>query len=444
LDNGIGRRAQASMRQTAIGTRSGPPRSPSLRPITIPDWAVWIVIALGVLLRVVWIVTVDANPVSDFMVYLERASSLAGGFGYATPDRSPTAYWPVGYPAFLAVTLAIGGRHLIAAKLANILIYVATAGLLLATGRRIRAGGSGFLAVTYVSLSPNHIAYANLLASEPLALLTVAGTFYAFVRLAGAQRPFPWLAAGCVSFVLGVYVKPQLLWLPLLLAVAASALQKNCSVLRRTTAFYAAIVIAVAPWACRNHRVFGKWIPISTNTGVNLYIGNNQHANGSYVWSEDVRAPLVGVNEAEADERARELAGRHILEHPWRTVTLALRKQVYLWATDAEGIGLNLSGMQHPSSIEVAALTAMKVLSQLVYTCCLGLSLYGLMQCWRHRRTARANSWLLALPLVTVLYYSLLHSVFFGASRFHFVFVPFLFLYGDAVFVRRDARETCV
>ena len=57
---------------------------------------------------------------------------------------------------------------------------------------------------------------------------------------------------------------------------------------------------------------------------------------------------------------------------------------------------------------------------------------------------ARANSWLLALPLVTVLYYSLLHSVFFGASRFHFVFVPFLFLYGDAVFVRRDARETCV
>jgi len=397
-------------------------------------------VALGVLLRVVWIGVVNTNPISDFMVYLERANSVADGFDYALPDHSPTAYWPIGYPAFLGLTLPIGGRNLIAAKLVNILFYAATAGLFRATGKQLRADGSGFLAVAYVSLSPNHISYANLLAAEPLALLTVAGTFYSFVRLVSARRPLPWLAAGCVFFVLGVYVKPQILGLPLLLAIATCALQKNCSVLRRTAVFYAAVVIAVAPWAYRSHTIFGGWNLVSTNGGVNLYIGNSPHADGSYVWNEDLRAPLAGLNEAEADRKARELAGRHILEHPLRTVTLALRKQVYLWATDWEGITWNAKGMQQPSSIEMAALAGLKILSQLIYMCCLGLSVCGLIRHWKHRGTVRADPWLLALPLVVVLYYSSLHSLFFGTARFHFVFVPMLLLYGDELFVRREAR----
>jgi 4-amino-4-deoxy-L-arabinose transferase-like glycosyltransferase len=429
------------MRHAAAGIGSGPSRSASCESITIPDGAVWLLIALGVLLRVAWIGVVDANPVSDSLVYLERASSIADGFGYATPDHLPTAYWPVGYPAFLGLMLAIGGRDLIVAKLANILIYAATAGLLHATGKQLRADGTGFLAVAYVSLSPNHVSYANLLASEPLALLTVAGTFHAFVRLGGARRPLPWLAAGCASFVLGVYVKPQILWLPLVLAIATCALQRNCAVLRRTAVFYVALVIAASPWVYRNHNVFGGWMLISTNSGVNLLIGNNPLADGSWVWNADLQAQLAGLNEAEADRKARALAGRHILEHPWRTVTLALRKQVYLWATDWDGVTWNAKGMQQPSSIETAALAGLKILSQLIYMCCLGISVCGLIRHWKRRGAVRADSWLAALPLAAVLYYSSLHSLFFGTSRFHFVFVPLLLLYGDELLVKREARS---
>lgn len=79
------------------------------------------------------------------------------------------------------------------------------------------------------------------------ALCRVNATFQAFVRLISARRPLPWLAAGCVSFVPGVYVKPQLFWLPLLLTTATCAIQRNRSVLGRTAVFYAAVVIAIAP-----------------------------------------------------------------------------------------------------------------------------------------------------------------------------------------------------
>ncbi|MGE5198825.1 MAG: glycosyltransferase family 39 protein [Rhodospirillaceae bacterium] len=426
------------MRRTTAGSGSEERGTASFRAVTVPDRAIWIVIALGVLLRLVWIGVVHTSPISDFLVYLERAKSITDGFGYAMPDGSPTAYWPVGYPAFLALTLAAGGHHVAAAKLANVMIYVATAGVFRAIARRLRSDGAGFVSVAYLSLSPNHIAYANLLASEPLALLTVAGTFYAVVRLVGAGPPCRWLAAGCACFVAGCYVKPQLFLLPLLLALVTFQVRKDRAVLGRIAVLYAAIIIAVAPWAYRNHAVFGAWVPISTNSGVNLYIGNNQSANGSYVWNQELQAPLAGLNEAEADAKAGALARRHIFQHPFRTLILAVRKQVYLWSTDTEGIGWNLRGMQRPPWVVTAALAGLKILSQLIYMCCLGFSLYGLLHTWKHRRTAGADLSLLWLPLVTVLYYSSLHSLFFGISRFHYVFVPFLFLYADALFVRRD------
>lgn len=94
--------------------------------------------------------------------------------------------------------------------------------------------------------------------------------------------------------------------------------------------------------------------------------------------------------------------------------------------TDAEGISKNLKGMHQPSRIEMAALAWLKILSHLIYMCSLGLSLYGLFRCWTHRGTVRAGPRLLALPLVAVWYCASLHSLFFGTSRFHFVFVPLL------------------
>jgi hypothetical protein len=59
------------------------------------------VITVGVLARLLWILAIPAVPMNDTAIYLARALSIASGDGYIYPDGTPTAYWPVGYPAFL-------------------------------------------------------------------------------------------------------------------------------------------------------------------------------------------------------------------------------------------------------------------------------------------------------------------------------------------------------
>lgn len=144
----------------------------------------------AIALRLAWVALVTPQPVSDFRWYYERASELANGQGYSVtaatywPEyiippvllspamgRVPTAFWPVGYPAFLALIFTVSGPSLLAAKLANVAL---SAGVLLLSYRiaarlfasRLVAGGTLLLLGFY----PDHIAYSSLLSTEILFL----------------------------------------------------------------------------------------------------------------------------------------------------------------------------------------------------------------------------------------------------------------------------------
>ena len=42
--------------------------------------------------------------------------------------------------------------------------------------------------------------------------------------------------------------------------------------------------LTISPWIIRNYVIFKKFIPISTNGGINFYMGNNPDANGAFLW----------------------------------------------------------------------------------------------------------------------------------------------------------------
>ena len=39
----------------------------------------------------------------------------------------------------------------------------------------------------------------------------------------------------------------------------------------------------ISPWTLRNYRVHGEWILISSNGGINFWIGNNEQATGEFI-----------------------------------------------------------------------------------------------------------------------------------------------------------------
>jgi hypothetical protein len=97
-----------------------PPRS-RLSEIMGARYFVPLCLVAAFVVRVCWIRCVDAAPVSDFGWYYERGIDLSAGKGYSV-DGIPTAYWPVGYPAFLGLLLRVFGTSLLVPKAANVIV----------------------------------------------------------------------------------------------------------------------------------------------------------------------------------------------------------------------------------------------------------------------------------------------------------------------------------
>src|SRR5258706_11767500 len=77
------------------------------------------VLVLFVALRVP-IFIMSVTPYSDGAWYVARATDIWAGRGYAE-NGVPTAYWPVGYPGFLAGVFSVFGPSLFVVKMINLL-----------------------------------------------------------------------------------------------------------------------------------------------------------------------------------------------------------------------------------------------------------------------------------------------------------------------------------
>ncbi|MCL6623066.1 MAG: glycosyltransferase family 39 protein [Fimbriimonadales bacterium] len=155
-----------------------------------------------------------------------------------------------------------------------------------------------------------------------------------------------------------------------------------------------AFSLVLAPWVVRNYRVHGAFVPLTTNTGVNLWMGNNENATGWYLPSD--LGPRLPADEIQRDRIYLQEALRYIRENPLGASLLFLKKVILYWQP-----------YPHPAPM--------------MYLVLLGvLALWGILREWH-------------LPLVRtlvalVLYFNLSTGVFFAAHRFVVPVLPLLTL----------------
>ena len=103
--------------------------------------------------------------------------------------------------------------------------------------------------------------------------------------------------------------------------------------------------VIVAPWTIRNYFVFHRLIPVSTNDGTNMWIGNNPQANGAFFWPRDPAAnpliQLVTTDEVAAEELGRRLAVDYLIHNPERVLGLLGAKVFYLYNSNDRGCGMD-------------------------------------------------------------------------------------------------------
>jgi hypothetical protein len=83
--------------------------------------------------------------------------------------------------------------------------------------------------------------------------------------------------------------------------------------------------LVLAPWVARNFMVFGRFIPVSTNYGINLLIGNNENTTANSGTTADItrheRAASV-LSEIDANVYYTQAALTYMKEHPGNTLKL--------------------------------------------------------------------------------------------------------------------------
>lgn len=103
------------------------------------------------------------------------------------------------------------------------------------------------------------------------------------------------------------------------------------------------MLVVVQPWAWRNAEVLQSSARVSTNFGVNLWMGNNPASDGGYMEPPlDTRE----LSEAQRDTTLRERAVTYMLGAPVETVLRSLRKLMQLHERETIGVGWNADGLR--------------------------------------------------------------------------------------------------
>jgi 4-amino-4-deoxy-L-arabinose transferase-like glycosyltransferase len=249
--------------------------------------AVLAIVALAGALRLAWIIYAKTEPVWFFdpWSYDRLASALADGRGYVNEAGQPTAYYPPGYPAVLGAVYWLVGHRPVAGEVLNVLLGALTAGLVYWIGWRAFGKTAGLLAAVAFAVFPSHVLYASQLHSEVVftaAYLLALGLLLAAPTL-GDRRWLPfWLAAG-VAIGLAGLIRPAALSL---LAVAPFVLWSGGAPWKKTAQAMGLAVLAAAlivtPWVVRN-AVKVDVPAISTNAGIDFWIGNHDGAPGLFI-----------------------------------------------------------------------------------------------------------------------------------------------------------------
>lgn len=378
-------------------------------------------------------VILHQRPVeSDELEYHLLAKSLVETGSYSSGGK-PTAFRPPGYPFFVAAVYFFGGSHPLLPRLVQAFFDSMTALLLFFLARPYGERNALLVAALW-ALFPPAILYCNLILSE---------TVYVFIVVLSSVLLLRWdvgfpkkmlLMGGLLGFA--VLIKPGTLLFVLLLFFLFRKLQ---AFPMHYPVFAIGVLLVVAPWLTRNHLLFERPI-ISSNTGINLFMGHNPTTSGGYKKLTSPEILESARDEREFERVSLKLALDYIADKPHMVVVNGFKKLAYFFGMEGELLVWSLHPKFSDSSTRFAAKYSSLplILVFVVNASYAALLLTGIAGLFASQRdTLMALFFLFLASLLTI------HLVFFGGSRFHFPLMPFLAVYASfAVFDYKSILTT--
>ncbi|MEC7948984.1 MAG: glycosyltransferase family 39 protein [Myxococcota bacterium] len=378
------------------------------------------------------------SPTADTLKYLGRANEILGGqwLGEGVYFHSSPVY---GY--LLALGLGSGVSSpldMSAVVWFQLLVSAATAVLTWAVGRELGGPRAGLVAGLVYALSPGAVFYDGALLADFLLPMTVAS-----VALVVARGPPSPSRLFCVGAVIGfgslarpnllVFLAPVLVW----------ARGSSGGSMRSMLGLVAGVSLFVLPVTARNALVGGDLVLISSNGGVNLFIGNGPDATGAFAappfWASALEARSTAAAEAAVghdmtpSEVSRFYAGEAfgwIAGHPQAYLGLVARR---MW--------LFISAYEVPNHMDLNYFSRHSlVLRGLPARWALVLPTAAAGLVWSYRRERRHT----LLLLMCAVYAGSIIGLFFVTGRYRFPIMPILAIWtglGVCAWRHIDARR---
>jgi 4-amino-4-deoxy-L-arabinose transferase-like glycosyltransferase len=393
------------------------------------------ILLVATVLRIVWVAFAARLPqeLHDPLFYMLYGNQIASGKGYRLLDGTPSAYYPIGYPATLGALFFVIKHTIIPDNFPNavgafqVFLGVATAGLAFYVGRRLFGTAVGLLAALWIALFPNLIFLTAAALSETLFNFLIMALLAVLVAVEWRKGQIGYGRLAVVGVLLGAstLVRPiALLLIPLLAVVWLFAGARW----RRSAAQLGVVLVAtvavIIPWSIRNFVVMDAPVFISANLGDDLCMGNNPGATGTFELPDFCFAGYDQLKRPEFEVRRNDENTRKALKfaihHPIFELKLLRYKAWWTWNNDHDGLVAVESYGDDPF-INRHLRTVLARTADNYFFITISLGGLGLIGLALSRGDPRRVFFLLA-----TLAFAGVPLVFFGDTRFHVPAMPLL------------------
>jgi hypothetical protein len=224
------------------------------------------------------------------------------------------AMYPPVFPGLLAGWFWLAGDGPFSIGLLNGLIDGALITVTISVARQLGLTRSGLAAGLAIALWPALLLQAHVAQKESLAVLLVLVIAHGLLALVPTRKR-NLRAAAQIGLGTGLLALTQPLWAPVT-ALLALALLPRLSIGTLSRAALLSIpfaLLVLLPWWARNFLLFDSFVPLTSSSGLSLWIAN--HAGATGLWTA-LPKELHGLGELDASAQAAAMAQNWIAAHP--------------------------------------------------------------------------------------------------------------------------------
>lgn len=377
------------------------------------------ILAISFLIHLTFALVASKGLVQDDAPsYRDLGRNLAHGQGFVfSPGAEPTAWRAPAYPVFLGAIFKMTGDSETVARAANALLWVGTTACVAVIAFQLLEPSAALLACALVAFFPEFIGLSGLLYSESLSIFLFVASLAALVALAVKRR---WSLAILTGVLLGCCIlsRSTFVVLPCLIVLAGFA-----GLLKRSQAIVVALLAfaLMGCWTARNYRLLHLFIPVESNSTMNLFMGSRPYAPMPFtirvvkmIAADPEWRSIVTLSPAEQYTAFGKAATRDIRRAPGRFALLAISKTIDFWSPDYF-VARNFASGSFGEGVK----KIWKPVLFVTVTSFLVIWSAALVTIVRERRSR-----VVQFAVLLLIAYTLPHAIVYGASKYHLPLTP--------------------